>query len=112
VFNNNGVLKFSGYLLLDGGKPVTECGVKYGLQSDNLNNSLQSELINNTFNVDLSQLEDGIYYYKAYAINSEGEGSGNIMSFERRKYLIKLKLISKNKSTFSNENEVIFFKTL
>ena len=66
----------------NGGTDVTERGFVYGTDKQNLNNRITSNDENDDFSATITGLASGIYYYKAYATNSEGTGYGEIMTHE------------------------------
>lgn len=71
-----------GNVVFDGGASVTERGFVYGTSADNLTENMQcgsgvGSIIGNI--IDLA--EGTIYYYRAYATNSEGTVYSELMSF-------------------------------
>lgn len=74
-------VNLSAYILSDGGQPITEKGFKYGLDPDNLDNTIISEEATRIFNAILTGLDGGLYYCKSYATNSEGTAYTSIQEF-------------------------------
>jgi C1A family cysteine protease len=72
----------NGFILDENGKPVTEKGFEYG-PNDNPDTWTDSITGEGEFSFDalLSDLEDGTYYYRAYAVNEIGTGYGEVISF-------------------------------
>ncbi|MBR5982399.1 MAG: leucine-rich repeat protein, partial [Bacteroidales bacterium] len=70
--------------LMDGGvTEVTERGFVYGNDIDNLDESVQYSGSNDNITCNLTGLTPGkLYYYKAYATNSNGTDYGNIEIFQ------------------------------
>lgn len=72
----------NGYILNENGQPVTEFGFEYGQVSGALDQSVEVlTLVGKAFSNILTGLDDGTYYFRAYAINSEGTGYGEELSF-------------------------------
>ena len=72
----------NGNVTFNGGATVTERGFMYGTNASNLSQSVQSGSGTGSYTKALSGLSAGtIYYYKAYATNSEGTAYGEVMSF-------------------------------
>jgi len=70
-----------GFLISDGGSPITSRGFRYGTAENALTSSITSEETTSTFTGILSGLAPATYYYQAYAINSTGESSAEVKSF-------------------------------
>lgn len=72
----------NGFILDENGKPVTEKGFEFGNNNDP---DTWTDIImgegDYSFDTLLSDLEDGTYYYRAYAINEIGAGYGEVISF-------------------------------
>ena len=76
------VATLSGNVTSDGGATVTARGFRYGTNSSNLSQIVQSGSGTGSFTAKLTGLISGTtYYYKAYATNSEGTAYGEIRSF-------------------------------
>ena len=66
----------------DGGAPIISCGFYYGTSEDNLSQNVVASINGSMFSCDISGLSlNTTYYYKAYAINSEGTAIGNVVTF-------------------------------
>lgn len=72
----------SGYLLNQGGGAIISKGFHYGTLSTELNSTITSTETTLEFHGILSGLPSGTYYYQAFAINSIGESSSEIKSFD------------------------------
>lgn len=81
VVGEANLLTFSGHLISNGDKPILSKGFKYGLAPGSLTSTLLSTDTAPGFHATLSGLAGGTYYYKAFAINSEGEASGVVLNF-------------------------------
>lgn len=81
----------SGNILSDGGKKVTECGICYATISEPTIQN-QKNIANATsgkYTCTLTDLQDGMtYYYRAYAINSEGIAYGEQHIFKTLAYAL------------------------
>ena len=65
-----------------GASEIIERGFEYGINRENLNESVQCTDGTNDFSVSLSNLASGTtYYYRAYATNSDDTGYGEIKYF-------------------------------
>ena len=72
----------SGSIIDNGGVEITEQGFVYGTSDENLNMRVQSSNETDEFSAEITGLVAGnTYYYKAYAVNNEGTGYGNVNSF-------------------------------
>ena len=72
----------SGSITDNGGIEITERGFVYGTSDKNLNMRVQSSNETDEFSAEITGLVAGnTYYYKAYAVNNEGTGYGNVNSF-------------------------------
>lgn len=69
-----------GFVIAEGKSPVTAVGFKYGTDPENLTNDLQAALAYD-FEATLNSLAAGIYYFQAYATNTEGTFYGNTVVF-------------------------------
>ena len=73
----------NGNISSDGGAEVISRGFVYGLNSNNLERSIQCGSVTGNFNKNIAGLSQGTtYYYKAYATNSVGTAYGELMSFK------------------------------
>ena len=73
----------NGNISSDGGAEVTSRGFVFGLNSNNLERSVQCGFGVGGFNKNVAGLPQGTtYYYKAYATNSVGTAYGELMSFK------------------------------
>lgn len=72
-----------GYILNENGQAITERGFEYGTNNDpeTWTDSVESDDTTNEFTKTLNNLENGSYYYRAYAINSIGTGYGSVSQF-------------------------------
>jgi hypothetical protein len=70
----------SGFVINTGGQPITEKGFKYGLSAGELTNTITSAENTPEFHAVLSGLA-GTSFYKAYAINANGESAAEIKTF-------------------------------
>lgn len=72
--------KLNGRIISDGKNPITECGFYYGT-TNNPNNKKSCASISNNFALELESLQEGTtYYFKSYAVNSNGESIGEVLS--------------------------------
>lgn len=73
----------SGTIVTTGGRTVTACGIILGNESD-LSDGIKFPMAEVTTDILLSfnNLGYGVYYWQAYATNAEGDGVGDIKSFE------------------------------
>ena len=69
-----------GYILSDGGNSITENGLEYGTDPNNLTEIITNELPLTSFQSILN-LTPGIYYFRAWAVNSVGTGYGSVVPF-------------------------------
>ncbi|MBO7134222.1 MAG: hypothetical protein J6W06_08705, partial [Bacteroidales bacterium] len=73
----------NGSILSGGSSDVTECGFMFGTDSTNLDQNFIIPDISDEFSYQLTDLmAKKTYYYKAYAINSEGTSYGELRSFK------------------------------
>ena len=78
----------SGEILIHGASDIIERGFDYGTDPENLTENITSDDETNDFSVDVIGLDPNtIYYYRAYAYNSNGSGYGEIKSFKTHKLL-------------------------
>jgi hypothetical protein len=70
----------AGYVISDGGKPITSRGFRYGYRKENMANTILSSETSAEFHGTI-ELYSGTYFYQAFAINSEGESTADIKSF-------------------------------
>lgn len=78
----------NGKIFNRGASDVIERGFEYGTDPENLTENITSDDESNDFSVDVIGLEPNtIYYYRAYAYNSDGSGRGEIQSFKTHKLL-------------------------
>ena len=78
----------SGEILIHGASDIIERGFDYGTDPENLTENITSDDETNDFSVDVIGLDPNtIYYYRAYAYNSDGSGYGEIKSFKTHKLL-------------------------
>lgn len=74
--------RMTGTITTNGGKTVTECGVKVGTSPDLSDGILFPQgIVSTEINMLLQGMEPGTYYWGAYATNSEGTGYGAIKGF-------------------------------
>ncbi|MDP2059610.1 MAG: hypothetical protein Q8J97_07715, partial [Flavobacteriaceae bacterium] len=71
----------NGYIIDEGKSPITSGGFKYGTDPEALTNNLPADPFSYDFTEALTNLEPGIYYAKAYGINTEGIFYGNTVMF-------------------------------
>lgn len=72
----------SGMVISDGGAPVTYRAFMYGTDSTYINRSISSSSGNDNYSVTITGLTPNTtYYYYAYALNREGTGYGEVLSF-------------------------------
>ena len=72
----------SGNVTADGGSTVTDRGFMYGISSNNLAQSAQSEYGTGSYTKDITELDaNTTYYYKAYATNAAGTSYGQVKQF-------------------------------
>ena len=68
-----------------GASEIIERGFEYGTDRENLTETVQSTDGTNDFSVSLTNLASGtIYYYRAYATNSDDTGYGEILTFNTK----------------------------
>ena len=74
-----------GSILSHGTSDITVRGFEYGTDEGNLTEIVQSTDGTNDFSVSLTNLASGtIYYYRAYATNSDDTGYGEILTFNTK----------------------------
>jgi hypothetical protein len=74
----------NGFILATGNQIITDCGFYYGTDPDALNTQVHANVVQNTNAVNflLENLNPTTtYYFKFYAVNSQGEDIGDVMSF-------------------------------
>ena len=72
----------NGYVVADGGADVTSRGFVYGTSGGSLNRTIECGEGTGEFAKQLENLSPSTtYYYKAYAVNSEGTAYGDVKSF-------------------------------
>ncbi len=74
TLNETGVT-FFGFIVSDNNRQVTEVGFEYGTQTGVYTNSVTGTISGASFEKTVAGL-DGIIYFRAYAVNSEGTGYG------------------------------------
>lgn len=81
---DNTTISCSGQIISDGGSEITERGIDLSYNDWNYGLHLHpSESTSNTFSVTITDLEPNTtFYFRAYAINSQGEGYGNALTFQ------------------------------
>ncbi|MBO7651371.1 MAG: hypothetical protein J6S84_01470, partial [Bacteroidales bacterium] len=68
-----------------GASEIIERGFEYGTDRENLTETVQCTDATNAFSVSLTNLASGtIYYYRAYATNSDDTGYGEILTFNTK----------------------------
>ncbi|MBR5983285.1 MAG: fibronectin type III domain-containing protein [Bacteroidales bacterium] len=73
-----------GSIISNCGSDVTERGFVYGTDKDNLNIRVQCENANEEFSVQVTGLDANVeYYYRAYAVNADGTGYGDVKILTR-----------------------------